>query len=221
VSKHLLAYLIHSEKIANTERLLDMGKAHSNRASDRTDELKQLNRSIFRPVIVFNKDKKRAAEEERIRTRHESERDEREKAMADVRESQNRIGRAATYGRGEAEDAYQREELLNTGRRRFVQPELQRAREDGRKRFQFEKTASDDELEDELDDNLDDIHDVSKRFRALALAAGEEVDNHIKRLDRITDKTIQLDDKVIRNTDKVRSSRVPLAFLCLSTFLSS
>jgi hypothetical protein len=190
-----------TEKISNTERHLDMGKAHATRANDRTDELKQLNKSIFRPVITFNKDKKRAAEEARIMHRHEDEREEREQAMGDIRETQNRIGRAATYGADGQEQPQGEEEL--TGRRRNVQPEVQRVRQDARKRFQFEKTASDDELEDELDDNLDDISDVTKRLRALAVAAGEEIDGQNKRLERISDKTTNLDDKVIRNTERV------------------
>ena len=69
------------------------------RADDKTDELKQLNRSIFRPVITFNKDAKRAAEEARIQARYEEEREERERAMTDIRQTQDRLGRAATYGR--------------------------------------------------------------------------------------------------------------------------
>ena len=52
-----------TERLADTERHLDVSKGHSLRAADKTDELKQLNRSIFRPVITFNKDKKRAAQE--------------------------------------------------------------------------------------------------------------------------------------------------------------
>jgi len=191
-----------SEKIANTERHLDMSKAHAHRAEDRTEELKQLNRSIFRPVITWNKDSKRAAEENRILQRHEEEREEREKAMADVRDSQNRIGRAATYGLP-GEPADQEEGVTSSGRRAKA-PEAQRARQEQRKRFQFEATASDDELEDELDDNLDEIHDVSKRLKALAMAAGQEVDNQNARLDSITQKTTSLDNKVHRNTERLK-----------------
>ena len=57
---------LHVESLANTERHLDVAKGHSMRAEDKTDELKQLNRSIFRPVITFNKDAKRAAQEAKI-----------------------------------------------------------------------------------------------------------------------------------------------------------
>ena len=44
-----------SERIANSERYLDMAKANNQRAEGKADELKQLNKSIFRPVIVWNK----------------------------------------------------------------------------------------------------------------------------------------------------------------------
>lgn len=43
------------ERIANSERYLDMAKANNLRAEDKAAELKQLNKSIFRPVIVWNK----------------------------------------------------------------------------------------------------------------------------------------------------------------------
>lgn len=44
-----------TECIANSERYLDMAKANNLRAEDKAAELKQLNKSIFRPVITWNK----------------------------------------------------------------------------------------------------------------------------------------------------------------------
>jgi hypothetical protein len=130
-----------------------LAKGSTNRAEDKTDELKQLNRSIFRPVIVFNKDEKRRKQEQRIADRHEQERSERENSAVDVRDSHNRIGRAATYGQrsgGGGDDNYgEDEEGISSGRRNLPS-EQQRARQAARARYQFEATASDDELEDEL-----------------------------------------------------------------------
>ena len=74
------------------------------RAEDKTDELKQLNRSIFRPVITFNKDAKRAAQESKIQERYEEEREEREKAMLDIRQTLPNLKYllyVATAGEGE------------------------------------------------------------------------------------------------------------------------
>lgn len=182
-----------SEKLASTERHLDVSKGHSQRATDKTDELKQLNRSIFRPVITFNKDAKRAAREAEIQNRYEEDRLERERAMKDIRDTQNRLGRAATYGRSDEEGI--------SGRGRTT-AELN-ARKEQRQRYQFETNASDDELEDELDDNLDEIGDATKRLKALAMGMNQELDTQNNRIERITDKTIALDTKVLMNTDRV------------------
>lgn len=183
--------------MANTERHLDVSKGYSQRAEDKTDELRQLNRSIFRPVITFNKDAKRAAQEAKVQSRYEEEREEREKAMMDIRESQNRIGRAATYGRVEEE-----EELIG-GRSRMKSAEQLAAQKEQRKRYQFEANASDDELEDELDDNLDEISDMTKRLKALGMTMGEELDKQNGRIKRIEDKTVGLDQRIFSNTERV------------------
>ncbi|KAI0361662.1 hypothetical protein OH77DRAFT_1417933 [Trametes cingulata] len=186
-----------SEKLADTERHLDVSKGHSLRAEDKTDELKQLNRSIFRPVITFNKDAKRAAQEAKIQARYEEEREEREKAMRDIRETQDRLGRAATYGmRGD-------EEGIGGGSGRLrTQAELQ-ARKSQRSRYQFEADEEDDQLEDELDDNLDEIMDVTKRLKALGTAMSSELDTQNDRITRITQKTDSLDNHIFRNTQRL------------------
>ncbi|KAJ7786352.1 protein transporter SEC9 [Mycena metata] len=188
-----------SERLANTERHLDISKGHSARADDKTDELNQLNRSIFRPVITFNKDGKRRAQEAKVQARYEDERSEREKAMMDVRDSQNRLGQAQTYGRDG-----DRDELIGGGRGRLRSDDQLAARKEQRKRFQFESTASDDEVEDEIDDNLDEIGDATKRLRALGMAMGQELDKQNQRIDLIDQKTVNLDNKITRNTDRLK-----------------
>ncbi|KAJ7900388.1 hypothetical protein B0H14DRAFT_2673474, partial [Mycena olivaceomarginata] len=175
-----------SERLANTERHLDMAKGHSARADDRTDELNQLNRSIFRPVITFNKDGKRAAQEAKVQARYEEERSGREKTMLDIRESQNRLGQAQTYGRDE-----DRDELIGGGRGRGRTEAQSAARKEGRKRFQFESTGSDDEIEDEIDDNLDEIGEATRRLKALGMAMGQELDH------RTSEKSSRLSDGLL------------------------
>ncbi|KAJ8455673.1 hypothetical protein ONZ45_g18879 [Pleurotus djamor] len=179
-----------SEKLANTERHLDVAKGHSQRADDRTDELKQLNRSIFRPVITFNKDAKRAAQEAKVQARYDEEREEREKGMMDIRQTQDRIGQAASYGRD--------------GSGRFKTADDLAARREQQKRYKFESTASDDEMEDELDDNLDEISDMTKRLKALGTAMGQELDDQNKRIERIEGKTVGLDSRIFRNTERLK-----------------
>ena len=180
-----------TESLANTERHLDVAKGHSQRAEDKTDELKQLNRSIFRPVITFNKEAKRAAQEAKIQQRYDEDREEREKAMLDIRETQNRLGRAATYGQQGGSD------------RTLTATELN-MRKEQRKRYQFEATASDDEIEDEIDGNLDEIAGMTKRLKALGTAMGEELDRQNVRIGRITEKTDGLDNRLYVNTQRVR-----------------
>ena len=86
------------EKLADTERHLDVSKGHSQTAADRTDELKQLNRSIFRPVITFNKDAKRAAKQAEIQRRYEDERSERERHKLQKQQQRASAGGGAGPG---------------------------------------------------------------------------------------------------------------------------
>lgn len=188
-----------TEKLANTERHLDISKGYSARAADKTDELKQLNRSIFRPVITFNKDGKRAAEAAKVQQRYDEERAERERAMLDTRQTQDRLGRAAGYGRQDDEGIAG----AGAGSQRIKTQAQMNLRKEQRKRYQFEATASDDELEDELDGNLDEIHDVTKRLKAMGTAMGQELDQHIDRISRITSKADDLDNKIFTNTQAV------------------
>ncbi|KAH9066486.1 hypothetical protein EDB87DRAFT_1672288 [Lactarius vividus] len=144
-----------SEKLANTKRHLD------------------LNRSIFRPAITF-KDAKRAAQEAKVLQRYE---EERENAMGDICETQNRLGPASTYG--------SREEVgAGPNGRRAAQQSRQKGQKEQRRCNQFEATASDDELENELDDNLDEISDVAKILKALGTAMGQELDHQNNRIER-------------------------------------
>jgi hypothetical protein len=195
---------------------LDVAKGHSARADDNTNELKQLNRSIFRPVITFNKQAKRAAEEARIQARYDGEREEREKTMMDIRESQNRLGRAATYGRDADED----EGILGGGsdfRNRYRTAE----RKEQRKRYQFEATASDDELEDELDKNMDEIADVTKRLKALGTAMGQELDDQNRRIEVIEGKAVRTEERLLHNTNRVSLGLKALLISCSNVFASS
>ncbi|KAI0757032.1 hypothetical protein C8Q80DRAFT_1265017 [Daedaleopsis nitida] len=188
-----------SEKLADTERHLDISKGHSQRAADKTDELKQLNRSIFIPTWTRNKDAKRAAEEQKIRDRYEDERGNREKSLRDVRDTQDRLGRAATYGMRDDEG----EGIGGGGSGRYRTAAQLQASKDQRKRYQFEADEEDDQMEDEIGDNLDEIMDVTKRLKALGTAMSGELDTQNSRIDRITSKTDGLDQRLFDNTQRL------------------
>ena len=119
--------------------------------------------------------------------------------MRDVRETQDRLGRAATYG------MHDDGEGISGGSGRFRTAAQLQARKDQRKRYQFEADEEDDQLEDEIDDNLDEIMDVTKRLKALGTAMSSELDSQNSRIDRITNKTDGLDQHLFTNTQRVRS----------------
>ncbi|GAB1518148.1 transporter protein Sec9 [Rhizoctonia solani] len=194
-----------SEKIANTERHLDLAKGSHSRAEDKTSETEKMNQSIFHPRFAFNKEKKRQKEEQRIYDRHELERLEREKAALDVQDTRNRLGRIGSYEGGDNDiDNYgdgQGGVVRDAPR---LSPEQQQARQTARAKYQFEATASDDELEDELDDNLDEIHDVAKRLKGLAEASGQELNQQNPRLGRISNNADKLDAKIVQTTGRLK-----------------
>jgi len=187
-----------SEKFANIERHLDVSKGHAHRAADKTDELKQLNRSIFRPVIVFNKDQKRAAQEAKVQARHDEQRSERERAMTEVRETHNRLRGATDL------DDDDEESVGGSRGGRYRTADQLNQRKAQRQRYQFEATASDDELEDGIDDGLDDIMETTKRLKNLGAAMGNELDSQNTRLDGITRKTTKVDDMLVHNTNRLK-----------------
>lgn len=201
--RNLVHNHIFAEKLANTQRHLDVAKTHTLRAEDQIDELKKLNRSIFRPAITFNKEAKRAAQEAKVQQRYEDERREREKAMMDIRDTQSRLGQATTYGQQDQGEGIQTNSG-GFGSSRFKTADQLAERKEQRKRYQFEAGASDDELEDELDGNLDEISRVTKNLRALGTTMGQELDAQNNRLDVIADETTRLDSGVFRQTERVR-----------------
>lgn len=123
----------------------------------------------------------------------------------EVRESQNNLGRAGTYGRGGDEEG--------SGGRRQVTGAQQAIRKEQRSRYQFDASHSDDEIEDELDDNLGEIGDATKRLKALGLAMGQELDTQNQRIDRIGEKATSLDNRMFRNTERVGSFALAVSFL--------
>lgn len=191
-----------SEKIGNTERSLDLAKAHASRAEDNAKEIVALNRSIFRPNIQFNKKAKRDAEEARIIARHIEEREEREAVRRDVTSAQSRLD-ASMNGPGTGKASFGRfgQDRFGTGKKAEENALKNKVAQRGR--YQFEATESDDELEDELDQNLDEIGMLSSRLNQLGKAMGQEVDSQNARLQRIGDKATTLDTKIFAGTQRL------------------
>lgn len=190
-----------SEKIGNTERSLDMAKAHASRAEDNAKEIVSLNKSIFRPNIQFNKKAKRDAEEARIIARHIEEREERESVRKDVISAQQRLDASMNGpGTGNANIGRFGQDRFGSGKKA---EEAKKNKVAQRGRYQFEATESDDELEDELDQNLDEIGMLSSRLNQLGKTMGQEVDVQNARLQRVGDKATVLDTKIFAGTQRL------------------
>ena len=183
-----------------------MAKANNLRAEDKAAELKQLNKSIFKPVVVWNKarhrrrglgslliiqEAKRAAMEQKINDRHIMEREDRAKALGDITDTRRRLNGAT-----------------NQMDRNAPTPVAgaQKAKMEARKRFMIEgeESKSDEEVEDEIDDNLEEVYKVTKTLNKLATGMGEEVAGQNARLTRVTGKTEDLEFAVMKNTERLR-----------------
>ncbi|KAJ7477094.1 protein transporter SEC9 [Mycena galericulata] len=173
------------EKLANTERHLDVAKGHSARADDKTEELRKLNRSIFIPAITFDKDAKHAAREAKVRRRYEEERAERDKTLIDIRDTQDRLGKAQAYGSGR----------MGSWAPQKAAESVQRIRREA-----DSSSTSDDEMENEVERNLDEIQELVRNLRSVGTAMGAELDRQNERISGMDDKTVKLDGRLHNNT---------------------
>lgn len=191
-SRSLLMLGEQSEKLAGSERHIDMASAHSDIAAEKTAELKALNRSIFRPAVgnPFTKQKKKEAYERQITARHEKEREERDQNRKFMYETQQRVG-DAIEGRGKFKSSTSSQG--GPPGRNLAQ----------RARYQFEADSEDDELEDGIDQGLDELHGVAGRLKNLAIAMGDEVNVSNKKIDQLVNKTERVDTKLHLGTHKL------------------
>ncbi len=185
-----------------------MSKAHAARAEDNAKEIVALNRSIFRPNIQFDKKAKRAAEEARIVNRHVEEREEREALRQEALQARNRVERTL----GAPGSGVSKADRFGAGRfgigkssggagAAAADPQATKLAQ--RSRYQFEATASDDELEDELDDNMDEIGRLAGKLHTLGVAMGNEIDQQNARITRLGEKTSTLDTKIYSGTQRM------------------
>lgn len=132
-----------------------------------------------------------------MQARHDEQRSERERAMTELRETHNRLRGATDF------DDDDEESVGGSRGGRYRTADQLNQRKAQRQRYQFEATASDDELEDGIDDGLDDIMETTKRLKNLGAAMGNELDSQNTRLDGITRKTTKVDDMLVHNTNRV------------------
>ncbi|ORY99258.1 hypothetical protein BCR43DRAFT_488977 [Syncephalastrum racemosum] len=182
-----------STQLANVDRNLDLSKAYSDRAASQADELKQLNRSIFIPVVKnpFTRSKRAQREIDGLRQDHAEHMEERDRIRQFEYESNARI-----------EQAQRRNERVsaNAG--------YQRGRsESDRRKYQFEADEEDDAIEDEIDNNLDLLGGATSRLKNMALTMNEELGSQNKQLDKVNRKVDPLSDRLVATTHKLNKTR--------------
>lgn len=162
-----------------------MSKAYTDRASNQADELKQLNRSIFIPVVsnpFRRKDKERLEAKQKEHAEHMAERD-------NIRqfeyESQARIQETARHNSNQ------------------TRSERRGRSEADRRRYQFEEDSEDDAIEDELDNNLDLLGDATSRLKNMAVTMNTELDRQNTELGRTVNKVDPINNKLVGITDKL------------------
>ncbi|KAI8092712.1 uncharacterized protein BX664DRAFT_357228 [Halteromyces radiatus] len=182
-----------STQIANVSRNLDLAKAHSDRASSQADELKQLNRSIFIPVVKnpFNKGARQRREIEKLQNDHAEHMNEREDIRQFEYESSARIDQANRRNeRGSSNGGYRR------GRS-----------EADRRRYQFEQDEEDDAVEDEIDQNLDLLGDATARLKNMAVTMNDELSSQNAKLGKLNTKVDPISQKLVATTHTLNKTR--------------
>ncbi|KAI9481108.1 MAG: hypothetical protein EXX96DRAFT_565441 [Benjaminiella poitrasii] len=182
-----------SSQIANVNRHLDLSKAYSDRAANQADELKQLNRSIFVPV-VSNPFRRKERERRQLETLQKDQAEhmaERDNIRQFEYESNARI----------QETVRKNQQSTNRGGRRAGRSEADR------RRYQFEEDSEDDAIEDEIDNNLDLLGDATSRLRNMALTMNTELDRQNLELNKTMDKVDPLTYKLTATTDKLNRTK--------------
>lgn len=175
------------------DRNVDLSKAYSDRASAQAGELKQLNRSIFIPVIKnpFTKGSRERKDMQRVNRNHA----EHMTAREDIRQFEYSSG-------ARIEDAHRKANRL-TAKEGFHKGRSQ----SDRNRYQFEADGEDDAIEDEIDSNLDLLGDATTRLRAMATTMNDELDSQNKHLSKVNKKVDPINAKLISTTYTLDSTR--------------
>ena len=164
------------ERIHATEQHLDQATSQNQIAEDRAKELRTLNRSMFAVHVgnPFTSGKRREQQEQAMLTRHQSEREERDRTRKEMWGSQMRRDELHRGGPGGAAAGA-------AGNRKG--PNLVE-----RSKYQFEADSEDEAMENEIDSNMDALHGAARRMGQLGKAMGAEVDAQNRHIERITKK---------------------------------
>ncbi|KAG0650741.1 transport sec9 [Hyphodiscus hymeniophilus] len=182
------------ERIHNTEKNLDLAANHNRVAEEKAKELKTLNKSMFAVHVSnpFTSAQRKAARDQEIIDKHQSEREQRDATRKAAFGSQQRMERAFKD--------------VQPGDPGYRAPQTKASLAE-RSKFQFEADSEDDEMENEIDSNMDALGHAAGRLHALAQATGREVDDQNIHIDRIIQKSDRVDDQIAMNRarlDRIR-----------------
>lgn len=179
--------------MANVNRHLDLSKAYANKAESSADELKQLNKSIFIPVVSnpFRRKEKERRELENMQKDHAEHMAERDNIRQFEYESSARI---------QETNRLNSQNPGTTGGRRGRS-------EADRRRYQFEEDSDDDKVEDEIDENLDLLGGAVGRLKNMALTMNTELDSQNEQINKAMYKVDPMTNKLVRITDTLNRTK--------------
>ncbi|KAL3459425.1 hypothetical protein BJX64DRAFT_264854 [Aspergillus heterothallicus] len=181
------------ELIHDTERHLDVAGVEGRIADEKARELKTLNKSMFAVHVSnpFTSAQRRKERDERVMNTHRLERE----AQADTRNEAYKANQRMDHTFREIE------------REAARAPKPKKASVTERAKYQFEADSEDDAMEDELEQNLNLISSATGRLNLLAKATGRELDEQNRHLERIMNKSENVDDQLAMNRarlDRIR-----------------
>lgn len=184
------------EILNNVERSLELASTQNRIASEKTRELKTLNRSMFAPHVAnpFNSKRRAQEKEEQIKAERLRQQVARETLRSNEYDSQQRImnGMGADKFGPPAGGA---------GGSATAQKYKRNYRE--RSKYQFEADSEDEALEDEIDGNLDAIYQAAKNLHKKAIVTNEEIVRQNEQIARIAENVDSLDIGVHLNSNRL------------------
>ncbi|PVG04878.1 hypothetical protein CPB86DRAFT_747041 [Serendipita vermifera] len=190
-----------SEQLGMTERHLQTSKGYIRRADDNTSDIKALNRSIFIPVITFDKSKKRAEQDAKMARRYEEEKAERDATNARMMETHNRIASATSRNNRDGPPDDDDEQI---GGGRFNAQQMAARKAQWAKYQSRDDDEEDDAMENEISNNLDELSLGIGRIKALAHAQGDIVKRQNDQLKQLHNTVDDVDRKLVNSTDRMR-----------------
>lgn len=174
-----------SEALSRMEHRMDVTQIHADIAADKSAQLKDLNRSMFRPVF-----KNPFASKKRGEAKLAKAQEDRLAAQELRSQGAEPKGRGMEGGAAAGGDHYRS--------RRDYSPSSYG-------RYQFEADEADHEVERELASNLDNVSEAAARLKSMALSMNGEIQNQNVAITRLSEKVDKTGATIASNSSRLRS----------------